>query len=146
MVRSVPTHQLLSMRSHTQFLWETYFNSLERIVSTTLEVCYNAYTKYTHAHQVPHADHMEMAKLEALATRHRAVLRLSVYESASKVNHSGGDAQVVSCRHCLVKHPFVEQLIVFHTSGLVLMSSSILNLDLHPIVRWHPERHVPKST
>ena len=76
-----------------------------------------------------------MAKLEALARRHRAVLHLSVHESASEVNRWGGDAQVVSChRYLVVFHPFVEQLTVFHTSGLVLASSSIfqiLDLDLH---------------
>ena len=70
-----------------------------------------------------------MAKVKALATQCRAVFRLSIYESASKVNHLGGDAQVVSCHHCFVVHPFVEQLIVFHTSELVLALSSILNLD-----------------
>ena len=80
----------------------------------------------------------KMAKLEALARQHRAVLRLSVHESASEINHSGGDAQVVS-RHCylVVFHLFVEQLTVFHTFGLVLASSSIfrvLDLDLHAIV------------
>ena len=78
-----------------------------------------------------------MAKLEVLARQHRAVLRLSVHESAREVNLSGGDAQVVSCHHYLVVfHPFVEQLTVFHTSGLVLASSSIfqvLNLDLHAV-------------
>ena len=95
---------------------------------------------------MPHAEHMEMAKLEALARRHRAVLRLSVYESASKVNRLGCDTQVTSSRHCLIVHSFVEQLTVFHTSGLVLVSSSILDLDLHAIVQWHPERHVPKGT
>ena len=56
-------------------------------------------TRYTHVHQVPHAEHVEsskiMAKLEALVRRRRAVLRLSVHESASKVNHSGGDVQVI---------------------------------------------------
>ena len=57
-----------------------------------------------------------MAKLEALARRRRAVLHLSVHESASKVNRSGGDTQVISCHHYLVVfHPFVEQLTVFHT-------------------------------
>ena len=60
---------------------------------------------------------------------------VSVHESASKVNSSGGDVQVVSChRYLVVFHPFVEQLTVFHTSGLVLASSSIflvLDLDLH---------------
>ena len=53
-----------------------------------------------------------MAKLEALARQYRAVLRLSVHESASKVNRSGGDAQIVSRhRYLVVFHPFVEQLI-----------------------------------
>ena len=66
-----------------------------------------------------------MAKLKALARRRRAVLRLSVHESASEVNCSGGDAQVVSRHHYLVFRPFVEQLTVFHTSGLVLASFSI---------------------
>ena len=78
-----------------------------------------------------------MAKLEALARRHRAVLRLSVHESASEVNRSSDDTQVVSChRYLVVFHPFVEQLTVFHTSELVLSSSSIfrvLNLDLYAI-------------
>ena len=91
-----------------------------------------------------------MAKLEALARQCRAVLRLSVHESASEVNHSGGDAQVISFhRYLVVFHPFVEQLTVFHTSGLILVSSSVLrvlDLDLHAIMRWHPERHVPKGT
>ena len=88
-----------------------------------------------------------MAKLEALASRRRAVLRLSVHESTSKVNRSSGDAQVVSChRYLVVFHLFVEQLTVFHTSGLVLSSSffRVLDLDLYAIARWHPERHVPK--
>ena len=75
-----------------------------------------------------------MAKLEALVRRRRAVLRLSVDESASEVNRSGGDAQVVSCHHYHVFHPFVEQLTVFHTSGLVLASSSMFrDLDFHAI-------------
>ena len=76
-----------------------------------------------------------MAKLEALARQCRAVLCLTVYGSASEVNCSCGDAQVVSCHHYLVVfHPFVEQLTVFHTSGLVLASTSILRVldpDLH---------------
>ena len=67
-----------------------------------------------------------------------------VHGSASEVNRSGGDAQVVSChRYLVVFHPFVEQLTVFHTSGLVLASSSILRVLVHAIARWHPERHVP---
>ena len=69
-------------------------------------------TRYTHTHQVPHTEHMESSK--------------SVHESASEVNRSCGDTQVVSChRYLVVFHPFVEQLTVFHTSRLVLASSSI---------------------
>ena len=92
----------------------------------------------------------EMAKLKLLARWHRAVLRLSVCESASEVIRSGSDAQVVSRHRYLVAfHPFVEYLTVFHTSGLVLASSSIfrvLKLNLHAIGQWHPERHMPKGT
>ena len=87
-----------------------------------------------------------MAKLEALVRRRRAVLCLSVHELASEVNCSGGDAQVVSChRYFVVFYPFVEQLTVLHTSGLVLASSSIfraLDLDLHAIA----QRYVQKVT
>ena len=86
-----------------------------------------------------------MAKLEALARQRHAVFRLSVHESASEVNPSGDDAQVVSCHRYLVLHPFVEQLTVFRTSGLVLALSifRVLDLDLHATA---PERHVPKGT
>ena len=42
-----------------------------------------------------------------------------VHGSASKVNCSDADAQVVFCHGCLVFHPFVEQLTVFYVSGLV---------------------------
>ena len=71
-----------------------------------------------------------MAKLEALARRCRAVLCLSVHESVSEVNRSGGDAQVVSChRYLVVFHLFVEQLTVFHTSGLVLASHGLLSSE-----------------
>ncbi len=38
LMHSVPTHQLLAMRMHTQLLWEAYFSSLEKIVFTTFEV------------------------------------------------------------------------------------------------------------
>ena len=58
--------------------------------------------------------------------------------------------QVVSHhRYLVVFRPFVEQLTIFHTSGLILASFSIfrvLKLNLHAIARWHPERHVPKGT
>ena len=60
---------------------------------------------------------------------------IPLHGSASEVNSSSADAQVVSChRYLIVFHPFVEQLTVFHTSGLVLASSSILRVldfDLH---------------
>ena len=58
---------------------------------------------------------------------------IPLHGSASEVNSSSADTQVVSC-HRYAFHPIVEQLTVFHTSGLVLASSSILrvlDLDLH---------------
>ena len=60
---------------------------------------------------------------------------IPLHGSASKVNSLSADTQVIS-RHCyfVVFHPFVEQLTVFHTSGLILASSSVLRvleLDLH---------------
>ena len=52
-------------------------------------------------------------RIEVLVRRRHAVLRLFVHESASEVNRSGGDVQVVSChRYLVVFHPFVEQLTV----------------------------------
>ena len=51
------------------------------------------------------------------------------------------DGQSITCVPAVIT--------VFHTSGLILASSSIfrvLDLDLHSIARWHPERHVPKGT
>ena len=85
----------------------------------------------------------EMATLKALSRRCRAVLRGSVYPvhgSASEVNCSSADAQVVSChRYLVVSHPFVEQLTVFHTSGLVLLSSStfwVLDQPHHKLHVW----------
>lgn len=37
-VRSIHQDQILSLRQQTQFLWEAYFNSVEKIVLTTMEV------------------------------------------------------------------------------------------------------------
>ncbi|XP_068180479.1 exostosin-1a-like [Antennarius striatus] len=37
-VRSISQGQILSLRQQTQFLWEAYFNSVEKIVITTLEI------------------------------------------------------------------------------------------------------------
>ena len=37
-VRSIHQDKILSLRHQTQFLWEAYFNSVEKIVLTTLEV------------------------------------------------------------------------------------------------------------
>ena len=66
---------------------------------------------------------------KALLRRRRAVFRHPSHGSASEVNCSSADAQVVSChRFLVVFHPFVEQLAVFHTSGLVLPSSSTLRV------------------
>uniref|UniRef100_A0AAQ6A2S0 Exostosin GT47 domain-containing protein n=1 Tax=Amphiprion ocellaris TaxID=80972 RepID=A0AAQ6A2S0_AMPOC len=37
-VRSIHQDKILSLRQQTQFLWEAYFNSVEKIVLTTLEI------------------------------------------------------------------------------------------------------------
>ena len=37
-VRSLGAEDILLMRHQTQFLWNTYFSSIEKIVATTLEV------------------------------------------------------------------------------------------------------------
>ena len=106
-------------------------------------------TRYKHAHQVPH---MERSKWQSSSTGEMTPCCPPPIcsRSASEVNHSSGDAQVTSChRYLVVFHLFVEQLTVFHTSGLVLALSSMFrffDLDLHAIARWHPERHKPKGT
>ena len=38
LVRSIPPEQLLSMRLQTQFIWDTYLSSVEKIIMTTIEV------------------------------------------------------------------------------------------------------------
>ena len=37
-VRSVNHAVIMSLRQQTQFVWDTYFSSIEKIVGTTLEV------------------------------------------------------------------------------------------------------------
>jgi len=41
-LRSMNPEDILLMRQQTQFLWSTYFSSIEKIVTTTLEVIYLA--------------------------------------------------------------------------------------------------------
>ncbi|KAJ2947844.1 hypothetical protein O0L34_g9633 [Tuta absoluta] len=38
LVRSVPPERVLALRQQTQFLWEQYFSSIEKIVFTTIEI------------------------------------------------------------------------------------------------------------
>lgn len=38
LVRSVSPERVLALRQQTQFLWEQYFSSIEKIVFTTIEV------------------------------------------------------------------------------------------------------------
>lgn len=38
LVRSVPPERILAMRQQTQFLWDQYFSSIEKIVFTTIEI------------------------------------------------------------------------------------------------------------
>lgn len=37
-VRSIPEEQILSLQQQTQFLWQTYFSNVEKIVTTVLEI------------------------------------------------------------------------------------------------------------
>lgn len=37
-VRGISSDQLLSMRLQTQFVWDTYLSSVEKVILTTLEV------------------------------------------------------------------------------------------------------------
>ena len=37
-VRSIRHADILALRQQTQFLWDTYFSSIDKIVATTLEV------------------------------------------------------------------------------------------------------------
>ena len=55
-----------------------------------------------------------------------------VHGSASKVNRSGADAQVVSC-HCytVIFHPIVVHLTVFYISRLILWPATIFYLLSH---------------
>ena len=70
-------------------------------------------TRYMHVHHVPHAEHMESSKKYYGKAGSTVVTKLSfiylVHGSASEVDCSGADVQVVSC-HCylVVFHLFVE--------------------------------------
>ncbi|XP_077577753.1 exostosin-1a-like [Stigmatopora nigra] len=46
-VRSIHQDKILSLRQHTQFLWEAYFNSVEKIVLTTLEIIHDRVLQHT---------------------------------------------------------------------------------------------------
>ena len=39
LLRKIPPSKILSLRWHTQFMWDTYFSSVSKIIMTTLEVC-----------------------------------------------------------------------------------------------------------
>lgn len=42
-IRSIHQDKILALRQQTQFLWEAYFSSVEKIVLTTLEVSETAW-------------------------------------------------------------------------------------------------------
>ncbi|KAM9309899.1 exostosin-1b-like [Pholidichthys leucotaenia] len=46
-VRSIHQDKILSLRQQTQFLWEAYFNSVEKIVLTTLELIQDRVLQHT---------------------------------------------------------------------------------------------------
>ena len=110
-------------------------------LSILLKSEYSKATKvYTYAQHVPHAPHMESSigrngeAQSAVETTPCCAFAYPIHRSVSEVSRSGTDVQVISShRYLVVFHPFVEQLTVFHISGLVLASSSIfLVLDLEP--------------
>lgn len=37
-LREMPPTRVLALRQQTQFLWDTYFSSVEKVIRTTLEV------------------------------------------------------------------------------------------------------------
>ena len=41
LLRKIPSSRILSLRWHTQFMWDTYFSSVNKIIMTTLEVSYH---------------------------------------------------------------------------------------------------------
>ena len=85
-----------------------------------------------HVHDVPHAKHVESCRFDKMVKCGREDIKdfedvsgvLSsaylVHGSASKVNCSGPDLQVVSSCHCYPVISYVEELTVFHISGLIL--------------------------
>ena len=94
---------------------------------------------------VPHVEYFEMVKLEALLRRRRAVFHPLPCSRVTEVNRLGADAQLVSSHHYLVIfYPFVEQLTVFHTSGLVaIVFYPPSPRPPSPSGKWHmPKRYV----
>ena len=39
LVRRIPSSKVLSLRLHTQLIWDTYFSSVDKVIMTTLQVC-----------------------------------------------------------------------------------------------------------
>ena len=152
--RHVPNRYVSPYISVVNPYGHTHKHSLRQNPTSARRAC--TITRYTHAHQVPHAEHMKWRNSKRWR---RAVLRLSVHESASEINRSGGDAQVVSChRHLVVFHLFVEQLTVSihldlfwrllssESSTSISMPSSLATCHRVMHYRWHTERHVPRGT
>ena len=100
---------------------------------------------------MPHAGHMESLIRQngeaqsAVETTPCCASAYPIHGSAIEVSRSGTDVQVILCHRCLVVfHPLVEQLTVFHISGLVLASSSILesSTSSQPHEQHMPKRYV----
>ena len=101
-------------------LWPVFTNSQLSHSHTIVTLLYPIWIEesilimYVHAHHVPHAEHVEMAKLEAWSRRHHAVLCLSHPLVSERSKSLGADGQVVPCHGYPVFHPFVEQLTIFY--------------------------------
>ena len=106
--------------------------------------CDVLYTRYTHAHHVPHAEHVEMAKFKTQSRRHHGVLRLSCPRVSEK-----SKSLVYWCASCLLSRLSclssfcwaVNCLLYLWTcSGVIFYPPSP-----QPPSQWHHERHVPKK-
>ena len=107
--------------------------------------------RYHYAQQVAHTPHVESSigrngeAQSPVETTLCCAFAYPIHRSASKVSRLGTDVQVVSShRYLVVFHPFVEQLTIFHISGLVPASSSIheSSTSSQPHEQHMPKRYV----
>ena len=80
-------------------------------ISYSCTVVFIHTTSSTLVYHVPHADHVVSSIIQNGEAWLRQPHAYLIHVSVNELNHSGADAQVVSChRYLVVFHPFVEQL------------------------------------